>query len=562
MKKAQSTCVFKRNNGVYYFRRAVPLDLVDRVGKREWKSSLRTTDPMRAHIDAAPLWERTERQIAQLRGNAAPNDLIDPELPASDEQVVELATALFSRRATMSIGRLDGRIGAGRVRGKAAQETLSALEAELAELEAGSPLIGEHRVFAALLPEIETRTRRAIDPDSGLAIDLRKIQWQIWKDVLQTNIAQVKGDDVAVARMNSARRTEPTLRSLIELFRKHRTSDWSPNTHTKFNAVSTVLLNILEPTCKLSNIDREVARELGDIIHDLPPNYGKRSILSGLSAREAAARARALDLPRLGRKTVQDYYNHISSVFEFAVHEDLMDRNPMKGLSVYAEKASSNRHPFTPSELQKIFNAPVFAGCVDDEHSWRRPASTQVKRGRYWVPIIALHTGMRLNEVCMLRKGDIQVEDSIPFIQVTDSGGRRLKTINARRKIPMHPQLLRLGLLEWAQRVDGDDDQDLFPELPMDKTGARSNAFSKWFGRLRKSVGVDDPGKTFHSFRHLFEDLLRDADVSLENNERIMGWSNDHIQRVYGAGPSLKKLAGDVRKVDLSFVSLAHLMPR
>nr|WP_321361511.1 DUF6538 domain-containing protein [uncultured Hyphomonas sp.] len=185
MKKARSTCVFKRNNGVYYFRRAVPFDLVDLVGKREWKSSLQTTDLTRALIDAAPLLERTERQIAQLRGSAAPNDPIDTELPASDEQVVEIATALFSRRATMSIGRLDGRIGAGRVRGKAAQETLSALEAELAELEAGSPLIGEHRVFAALLPEIEVRARRAIDPDGRLGIDLRKIQWQIWKDVLR-----------------------------------------------------------------------------------------------------------------------------------------------------------------------------------------------------------------------------------------------------------------------------------------------------------------------------------------------------------------------------------------
>lgn len=559
MRKVRSTCVFKRDNGIFYFRRAVPQDLVKCVGKREWKFSLKTTDLARAQLNAIPLWERTERQIALLRNGAEATPIVDGKTPASDSEVIDLARALFSRRATISIGRLDGRIGRGSIRGNAARDKLRALEEELERLEVSSPLVDEHDMVRALLPDIAARTHRTIDPDGPLGIQIRKIQWQLWKDVLRTNIAQVKGDDATVAMMTSARRTEPTVQSLIELFKKHRTVDWSPKTLAKFNAVSAVLCNILGGDRKLSSIDRQVAREVGDILHDLPPKYSKRKDLQGLSVRDAAERGRELGLPCLGRKTILDYFNHISSVFEFAVHEELMDRNPMKGLKVRAEMSTSRRLPFSNDDLAKIFNAPIFTGCVDDERRWRTAARTRVKRGRYWVPLIALHTGMRLNEVCSLRKGDIQLEDGITFINVTDSGGRRLKTRNAVRKIPIHPGLDQLGFVDWVSNRFTLDDEDLFPELPQDESGSRSNMFSKWFVQLRRSVGVSEDGKTFHSFRHFFEDLLRQANVSLENNERIMGWGNSHIQRHYGNGPSLEKLFEDIRAVDMSVVSLDHL---
>lgn len=561
MKKAPDKCVFKRENGTYYFRRAVPKELVGRIGKREWKVSLKTTEYGRAHAEGVAIFERTERQIAQLRGTARSADPVEAGLPASDEQVEAIAAAVFSRSATMTIGRFEGHVVAGRVQGNAAAETLQKLEAEWASLQASTPLGAIHTEFLALLPKIEQRANRDIDPMSALGVKLRRAHWQMMKSSLRNRIAQLKGDADELAALNSSRRPRPDLKLLVELFRKHRTADWAPSTHQKFDAVSAVLLDILGPSLKLSAIDREVGRDLHKVLHDLPPNYKKRRQLAGLSAREAAAVGREKGLPKLGRKTLEDYLNHISSVFEFAVHEDLIKGNPVKGLKATATKTDADRVPFTQSDLVKLFSAPIFTGCVDDEKSWREPARTQVRRGRYWVPLVALHTGMRLNEVCCLRKGDIKFEGSVRYIEVSDSGGRRLKTENARRVIPMHPQLLKLGFWDWVQSTPGGDDADLFPELQMDAKGSRTNVFSKWFGRLRKSVGITDAGKTFHSFRHLFTDLLREASVSMENSERIMGWTNNHVQRGYGRGPSLNSLSADMNKIDLSMASIEHLIP-
>ena len=52
MKKAAAEYVFQRGNGTYYFRRAVPSDLMAAIGKREWKVSLRTKDAGTAFIEA------------------------------------------------------------------------------------------------------------------------------------------------------------------------------------------------------------------------------------------------------------------------------------------------------------------------------------------------------------------------------------------------------------------------------------------------------------------------------------------------------------------------------
>ncbi len=167
---------------------------------------------------------------------------------------------------------------------------------------------------------------------------------------------------------------------------------------------------------------------------------------------------------------------------------------------------------------------------------------------------------MRLNEICFLRTADIRKAETTWYIDVSASDGRRLKSANAQRKIPTHPQLLQLGFLDWVNsRREAGADADLFPELPVNAQGYRSDGFSKWFGRLRKSVGIGSRETTFHSFRHYFEDRLREATVSLEHQERIMGWGSGHIQRTYGTGPSVELLDQDIRNVRFPELRIDHL---
>ena len=304
----------------------------------------------------------------------------------------------------MSTGRTDGRISSGMIEGQEAQSMLDSLSADLAELQRGTPYALDTRELLASMPALKEIVGCDIHFITDLIRQLKELAWEMRHQRLLIQIAHIKGDNQFLEKAKADKRRKKTLNELIDLFRKHRTRDWSPKIVTKFEAVSNVLVDILGGNTRLAAIDRNVVRELGDVLHELPPNYSKRKALAGLAARSAVKHARLLDLPRLGRKTVKDYYNHISALFEFAVREDLIDRNPMKGLSVYAEKSQSKHRPFSASELQYLFSAPIFVGCVDDEQGWRMPGKSKLKRGGYWVPLIALHTGMRLKEVCALRK--------------------------------------------------------------------------------------------------------------------------------------------------------------
>jgi hypothetical protein len=85
--------------------------------------------------------------------------------------------------------------------------------------------------------------------------------------------------------------------------------------------------------------------------------------------------------------------------------------------------------------------------------------------------------------------------------------GKVLKTKMSQRAIPVHRQLVTLGLLDYvAMRRDTGETAWLFPTVAPDQERA-VQAWSKWFGGFfRKTVGIVDATKVFHSFRHGFKD--------------------------------------------------------
>jgi len=61
---------------------------------------------------------------------------------------------------------------------------------------------------------------------------------------------------------------------------------------------------------------------------------------------------------------------------------------------------------------------------------------------------MALFTGVRLEEFAQLMVRDVKSADGIDYLEVTDQGdGQKLKNHDSRRPVPVHPELLRLGLL-------------------------------------------------------------------------------------------------------------------
>jgi integrase len=132
---------------------------------------------------------------------------------------------------------------------------------------------------------------------------------------------------------------------------------------------------------------------------------------------------------------------------------------------------------------------------------------------RFYVPLIAAYSGMRLEEICQPRSEDTGVAEDVPCIFVRAGEGRRIKTANAHRAVPIHPVLVDAGLLEHRDRMAGDASGLLFSELgftrdgqpsPLDPRERHGGAISTWFGHYCTRVGLSDLALVFHSFRHGF----------------------------------------------------------
>ena len=75
----------------------------------------------------------------------------------------------------------------------------------------------------------------------------------------------------------------------------------------------------------------------------------------------------------------------------------------------------------------------------------------------------------------------------------------------------------------------------LFPQLTPGSKGGFGEAFSKWFGRYKRSLGIDNENSVFHSFRHGFKDALRAAGVNEDVNDALTGHGGGNtVARGYG----------------------------
>jgi integrase len=243
------------------------------------------------------------------------------------------------------------------------------------------------------------------------------------------------------------------------------------------------------------------------------------------------------------------------------VVEEYMDRNPATKLQVAVETRKKDRwSPFSTKQLKTIFNAPLYTGCKDDEAGYDVPGPNRPRRGRFWVPLLALFTGMRLNVCCQLDVADVAKLDGVWVIYIredSESGAddKRVKSDAGQRFVPVHPELVRIGFHKYVQERKKAGDAKLFPELPRGKNGYYSDPFGKWFGRFLKKAGAKAPRTSFHSFRHSYRDALREAGISPERVRALGGWAGGSggAEEIYGGGFKASTLAKEIRKLSQGY---------
>ncbi|TVO60547.1 site-specific integrase [Denitromonas ohlonensis] len=210
----------------------------------------------------------------------------------------------------------------------------------------------------------------------------------------------------------------------------------------------------------------------------------------------------------------------------------------------YPGKIEKNRYVmFNLADLKSLFESETYR-----QQLFSTPSE-------YWLPILGLHTGARLNELCQLTKTDVGEHDGIPTISILDEDGKRLKNTASRRIVPIHSKLIELGFLEYVATIN---DGRIFPELPEDpaRPGNFSAKPSEAFTAYRRGCGVGElevrSRKVFHSFRSTLISALRKAHVPKDRRTRLAGHEyEDAHDRNYDGGDALTMFDFATLKADI-----------
>jgi integrase len=246
--------------------------------------------------------------------------------------------------------------------------------------------------------------------------------------------------------------------------------------------------------------------------------------------------------------TVNLYHIACKSVFEHARKE----RHRFSGANPFSFKRrksiAQSKAKFTVDELNGLFNSPTFA------EREIKPATYGVTSALPWAALVALYSGASLEEVAQLRPDDLHVEDGNGWVisilpEAALSG--ELKRKSRKRIIPLHPELERLGLLEYRAALPRGAEW-LFPGLRIQKSkGKRSPQLGSAFNNWRRSLGIDyqDRQLDFHSLRRTFGRAIEDIGITATDCARLLGHAVPGISSSVYSAPELKRVAPLVARV-------------
>lgn len=345
---------------------------------------------------------------------------------------------------------------------------------------------------------------------------------------------------LAINRMSPAPVPRLTLARAVELYKAEPDrAGVSPKTRAAYEFRFAVLLDLLGPQTPVDQITRADVREVRDLLMQLPPNATKRFPNMGL--RQVAEIAVKNALPPMSPKSVGLYVEALSALFRWLTKEELAPRNPAIGLRGPTLPVETDRRPFSVQELNLLFAAPAFSGQTG-------------KGWMYWLPRIALYSGARFAELLGLMASDVIEMDGVAMLRIEPNDIRGLKTRTSRRVVPIHPELIRLGLRAHVDRVPADG--LLFPDAlgPKDFLTARN----KKIGAALRQV-ISDENVVFHSFRHTFKDAAQRADLPRDVIAALGGWDvpgGRVAMDSYGRAKHAAKLAAEIANVQFEGLRL------
>lgn len=230
----------------------------------------------------------------------------------------------------------------------------------------------------------------------------------------------------------------------------------------------------------------------------------------------------APELQRIKANSVKHHHTVFSGAINFAVEEDLLDKNRISKISI---DAKSENYAIKKEELDEILTY----------------ANARAPRMRDGVYILA-YTGMRVGEVCGLKWKDIDFAKRTISVQRTlDRHGERTpKTRNSIRTLPLpdvlHENLKALKrtrereIFQKTASIDGEALAEEYVLLNSKGNPRVQNDFTRFFKKVRDSIGITCRS---HAVRHTYATILIGEGFDIATVAALLGDTIETVQKVY-----------------------------
>ncbi|RJQ75526.1 MAG: site-specific integrase [Desulfobacteraceae bacterium] len=321
------------------------------------------------------------------------------------------------------------------------------------------------------------------------------------------------------------------LGTLIDEYQERQVQSkrWSEVTIRNHAPKLKALLQILGDR-PVNTITIDDMRNYAKVLELLPPGFArlaKYKDLLGLTPDALIGKHKQ----RMDPTTRREYLNLAKSLFTYAFENQYIDSNPVISGIIPPKKkqARSQRDAFTMEDLNQIFNPDIYL-------KW-----SEGKPERFFIPLLLIFTGCRLEEVASLYREDVFQHEGLWCIDINNNNDRKIKNQNAARTVPLHPMIVeRFRFPEYVQKVNH---ERVFPELTPSNF-KYGHEFSKRFGYyLRNKAGIKTASKSLNSFRHTVTDYLFKKTVQESLIEELTGRAGKtETRRRYAKGYRIKTL--------------------
>ena len=303
-----------------------------------------------------------------------------------------------------------------------------------------------------------------------------------------------------------------SLTQIVEELIRHKGKTWDEKTQRQHRAVAK-MLGAIAGTDELRDIEHKHLAAYVQNLSNLPKSYGKSPRDADLSIAELLERGRRMrgsgqpEKVGLSPATVNRHITQLSTIAKYCRAK----QRPIGQVELLSdfrlidpERDGEKRPAFEIDEVERLFTHPVWTSTTSEADMLQIAKTQQIFASVYWLPLLGYYTCARLSELTYLEIGDIDLDRGTLKIQRSDR--RRLKNAASRRTLPIHPELIRLGFLDFLRTKSGARNDLIFSEIAhIGENTPLSNLFDKrWIVVLDESLpSARLEGKTFHSFRHL-----------------------------------------------------------